>query len=49
MLRAAIALLVWLVPSIAQAEKRLALLIGNESYSAGNPAETQIVCSHLGA
>jgi uncharacterized caspase-like protein len=34
MLRAVIALLVLLVPSVAQAEKRLALLIGNESYSA---------------
>jgi len=34
MLRAAIALLMLLVPSVAQAEKRLALLIGNESYSA---------------
>jgi uncharacterized caspase-like protein len=34
MLRAAIVLLVLLIPSIAQAEKRLALLIGDESYSA---------------
>ena len=34
MLRVVIALLMLLVPSVAQAEKRLALLIGNESYSA---------------
>jgi formylglycine-generating enzyme required for sulfatase activity len=32
--RAVVALLVLLIPSVAQAEKRLALLIGNESYSA---------------
>ena len=32
MLRVAIALLVSLVPSIAQAEARFALLIGNQSY-----------------
>jgi hypothetical protein len=34
MLRVVIVLLVLLIPSVAQAEKRLALLIGNESYSA---------------
>ena len=34
MLRAAIALLMLLVPSIAQAEARFALLIGNQGYSA---------------
>ena len=32
MLRVAIALLVLLVPSIAQAEARFALLIGNQAY-----------------
>jgi uncharacterized caspase-like protein len=42
MLRAIIALLVLLVPSVAQAEARFALLIGNEAYSSeigrlGNP------------
>jgi formylglycine-generating enzyme required for sulfatase activity len=34
MLRAVIALLVLLVPSVAQAEARIALLIGNQGYSA---------------
>jgi uncharacterized caspase-like protein len=34
MLRAVIALLVLLVPSIAQAEARIALLIGNQGYNA---------------
>ena len=33
MLRVAVALLVLLLPSVAQAEKRLALLIGNEAYA----------------
>jgi uncharacterized caspase-like protein len=33
MLPVAVALLVLLVPSVAQAEKRLALLIGNEAYA----------------
>jgi hypothetical protein len=33
MLRAAIALLMLLVSSVAQAEKRIALLIGNEAYT----------------
>jgi Caspase domain len=33
MLRVVVALLVLLVPSVAQAEKRLALLIGNEGYA----------------
>jgi hypothetical protein len=33
MLRAVVALLVLLVPSVAQAEGRFALLVGNEAYS----------------
>jgi uncharacterized caspase-like protein len=33
MLRVVVALLVLLVPSVAQAEKRFALLIGNETYA----------------
>jgi hypothetical protein len=33
MLRAVIALLVLLVPSVAQAEGRLAMLIGNQAYN----------------
>jgi uncharacterized caspase-like protein len=35
MLRAVIALLILLVPSVAHAEKRIALLIGNKDYKAG--------------